>query len=154
MVTSIAVGHSVAQDFDATATAIVVEVTLTADALTNAPDIFETPGATDDTFSLTATALIRSVTQTAEASTGNTAVPITAVPQSETFSLTATALVREATETAGGVDAAGQNDNDASNDQSVSVALIAFGALIVILVILGVVVVFLGRGQSKAGTRR
>jgi hypothetical protein len=134
-----------AQDFDATATAIVAGATQTALAESNQPD----GEATQDPFVLTATALVRAATQTAEAFTGETAVPITANAQSDdSFALTATALVEAATLQATSTEATVGDDNA----NALSATFFIFGGLLVALLVLGVIVVTVGRrGTGKRG---
>lgn len=132
-----------AQDFDATATAIVEGATQTAIAESNQPDV----QATHDPFALTATALVRAATETAEAFTGETAVPITANAQSDdSFALTATALIEAATQQASNAE---ETVEDA-NGFALSATLLIFGGLLVALGVLGVIVVTVGRrGTGK-----
>lgn len=117
-------------DYGATATAIIQQATNS--AATQEAAVSSTP--TRDPYLLTVTAQIQFVTQTAEVSTGNTAVPLGSESQSGDYSLTATALVLEATRAAGGVVTP---DQDSSNESILSQTVLAFGALILILVILG-----------------
>jgi hypothetical protein len=137
-----------AQDFNATGTAISRGATETARAEANQPQAEPT----EDPFVLTATALVRAATQTAEVSTGRTAAPITAQAESEDFELTATALVVEATQLAGGNATQSQPDADDSNAQAMSGAVVMFGGLIVVLVLLGAGFVVMSR-RSESGKR-
>lgn len=122
-----------AQDFNATATAIIGGATQTAQA--NVAEPTETP----DSFQATATALVLQATQTAEASTGNTAVPVTAQNQ-EGFELTATALIIEATQTANAIEAGSTTESETSGDNgdnALSITAIIVGAVIAILTAIG-----------------
>ena len=134
-----------AQDFDATGTALVVGATQT--AIVEASHAVEL--ATDDPFALTATALVRAATQTAEVSTGRTAVPITAEAQSDgSFELTATTLVQEATQNAleGTPPSLGTGPTpEDANVFALSATFFIFAGLLVALVVLGAIVVIVGR---------
>ncbi|MDQ7035906.1 MAG: hypothetical protein Q9P01_14060, partial [Anaerolineae bacterium] len=100
---------------------------------------------TQDPFVLTATALVRAATQTAEAFTGETAVPITTNVQSDdSFALTATALVEAATRQATNTEATIE-DNNAN---ALSTTFFIFGGLLAALLVLGVIVVTLGRRST------
>jgi hypothetical protein len=133
-----------AQDFDATATAIVQGATQTAIAEANRPQA----QVTQDPFQLTATELVRAATQTAEAFTGQTAVPITANAQGQSdFELTATALVEAATAQASGNFGTGDEPptEEETNSSAMGGTVFIFIGLLVGLVALGVIVVTVGR---------
>jgi len=123
-------------DFGATATAIIRDATHA--AATQEAVISSTP--TQDPYLMTVTAQIRAVTQTAEALTGNTAVPINSESQNGDYSLTATELVLQATTAAGDV---ANTADESPNGSVLSQTLLAFGALIVILLVLGAGVFYL-----------
>lgn len=125
---------SLAQDFDATATAIIIGATQTAQFQANNGE----PTPTPDSFQTTATALVRQATQTAEASTGNTAVPVTSQGQDQ-FELTATALIVQVTQTAqaGHNSQISTNDDTNSGDGALSITAIIVGALVAILTAIG-----------------
>jgi hypothetical protein len=138
-----------AQNLDATATAIIAGATQTAiQELTHTIEL-----ETEDPFALTATALVREATQTAEVSTGRTAAPITAEALIEgDFELTATVLVQEATQTAIAATppsfGTGIDDEDNNNLFALSGTLFIVGGLIVALLVLGAVVVTVGRRNT------
>ena len=132
-----------AQDFDATATAIVIGATQTAVVEANQPQ----SQATDDPFQLTATALVRAATLTAEAFTGDTAVPITVQAQAESAAeLTATALVEAATAQVGGFGTGEEPvSEEEANTSAMGGTVLIFMALLIGLVLFGAALVYAGR---------
>ena len=128
--------NALAQDYDATATAIIIGATQTAQFQANNGE----PTPTPDNFQTTATALVLQATQTAEASTGNTAVPVTAESLDQ-FELTATALVNQITQTAqastDSQSSSNDNDNTNTSDGALSITAIIVGALVAILTAIG-----------------
>lgn len=117
-------------ELELTATQLLLESSQTADA--DSSEVQET--ATPDPFEMTATALILAATQTGEA-IGSSPVPVTPAENVDTFAQTATQLIMEASQTAESV--IETQDSDDGAESPLGLTLIAFGFVIVVLIIIG-----------------
>lgn len=124
--------YTAAQDFNATATQQIIAATQTEAARRGEPQAAET----EDPFVLTATQLVRDVTRTAISSTGRTAIPVTRTPTPDVRA-SATALIADATRTAQPASTQTGDDADEEPAETLSIAALIVGGLIVVLTAIG-----------------